>query len=253
MIVARQRGFQPQPHHPLTAINNIIHQRQHHLVHLRKLQKERQQAKRYENDTTMNDAVKTTLKVANNIGTAMIANTYVHELFFSSSTSGSALTRSCSLHTPSLQQAIEKFHRNLSPDEISKLSASPPGPQSILNLMLEIDGKGKKRRLRRCASYFEPFLDSIQRYSQVVDSVVSSNPQIAGLVWGSVKVVIIVCLPLWNRLAIVVLTHLPGLSQFFRVFSKACRYVSDDRMRMPDFERIPGDLWGICRAPRIPL
>lgn len=140
----------------------------------------------------MESVVINTVKHANNVGTAMIANAYVHELDIDLDTRGTSLTIFSSVHPHRLQQAIEKFHQILSPDEILKLSAAPPGPQSILNLTSEVDGIGKKRRLRRCASAFEPFLESVQRYSQAVDVFVSSNPQIAALVWGSVKVVIIV-------------------------------------------------------------
>lgn len=166
----------------------------------------------------MDTPVITSLNLANNVGTAIIANTYVHDVDIAGNTSGRPLTISFSLDTQRLQCAIQNFHRNLSPDEISKFSATPPGPQSILNLTSEVDGKGKKRRLRRWASNFEPFLESIHRYSQAADVLVSSNPQIAALVWGSVRVVIIVCLLMCNVLEINVLTRLPGRSQFFRVF-----------------------------------
>ncbi|KAL0630785.1 hypothetical protein Q9L58_010363, partial [Maublancomyces gigas] len=95
-----------------------------------------------------------------------------------------------------LEQALEAFHRILTSEEFSALSTggSPPNAQSILNLTTEVNGKGKKRRLRRWAACFAPFLESFQRYSVAVETIVSSNPQIAALVWGSVKIVILVSL-----------------------------------------------------------
>lgn len=74
-------------------------------------------------------------------------------------------------------------------------STTPPNAQSIIDLTSAIDGKGKKRRLRRWASSFVPFLESVQRYSLAVEVIISSNPRIAALVWGSLKIVIIVCVP----------------------------------------------------------
>lgn len=142
----------------------------------------------------MDSVLRTALKHANNIGTAMIANTYVHDLELSPTASGATLTIFFRVQPHSLQQAIEKFHLILSPEEISKLSTAPPGPQSILNLTVDVNGKANKQRLRRWASCFEPFLKSIERYSQAVDVFVSYNPQIAALLWGSVRFVIIVCI-----------------------------------------------------------
>lgn len=63
----------------------------------------------------------------------------------------------------------------------------------MVNLTAEIDAKGKNRTLRRCGSYFDSLLELIMLYSGVAETLVSSNPQIAALVWGSVKIVILVC------------------------------------------------------------
>lgn len=178
----------------------------------------------------------------------MVANTCVLDLELASSISGRPLTISSRLHTNRLQQAIEKFHRNLSPEEIAKLSIIPPGPQSILNLILEVDGKGKKRRLRRLASYFQPFLESIERCARAGDVLVSSNPQIAALVWGSVSAVITVRPLVPVEIASFRLMNSPDRTQFLQLFSKPRGNVSDDWKRVPSHERIPGALWGICGA-----
>lgn len=90
---------------------------------------------------------------------------------------------------------MEKFHQILTPEEFSKLSNTPPDARSVLDLAEAVDGRAKKRKLRRWASAFGPFLESVQRYSLAVEILISSNPQIAALVWGSVKAVIIVCPP----------------------------------------------------------
>lgn len=87
------------------------------------------------------------------------------------------------------------FHRILTPEQFSALPNTPPNAESIVKLTSEIDKSGKNRTLRRCGAFFEPLLESIQLYRDVADTLVSSNPQIAALVWGSVKIVIIVCVP----------------------------------------------------------
>lgn len=74
-------------------------------------------------------------------------------------------------------------------------STTPPSAQSIIDLTSTIDGKSKQRRLGRCASSFTPFLESLQQYSLVMEVINYSNPHIAALVWGSVKIVVIVCVP----------------------------------------------------------
>lgn len=89
---------------------------------------------------------------------------------------------------------MEEFRQILTVEEFTKLTTTPDA-QSFLDFTLEVDGKGKKRKLRRFASSFAPFLESVQRYSLAVEILISSNPQIAALVWGSLKFVIIVCLP----------------------------------------------------------
>lgn len=84
------------------------------------------------------------------------------------------------------------------PEEFAMLSSSttPPSAQSIINLTSMIDGKSKLRRLRQCASSFIPFLESLEQYFLAMEAINSPNRQIAALVWGSLKIVILVCVPL---------------------------------------------------------
>lgn len=108
------------------------------------------------------------------------------------------LTSSSSPAQHKLQHALANFHRILTPDEFSNLPDTSPDALSIVNLTAEIDQKGGNRTLRRCGSYFNSLLESIMLYSNVADTFVSSNPQIAALVWGGVKIVILVCVPFYT-------------------------------------------------------
>lgn len=157
------------------------------------------------------------------------------------------LTISSSASQRKLQQALQEFHAVLTPEDIPTLSNTPLSTESILGVVSEVDGKGKKRKLRRFVSAFEPLLDFIQRYSTAVETIVSSNPQIAALVWGSVKVVIIVCASLisFSLSEMCAALRLPGLSQLFRFLRKVSGNVSDHWDRLSDLERIPGDLFRV--------
>lgn len=132
------------------------------------------------------------LKHVNCVGAAIIGNTYA---LFQHAVLGKPLTSSSSTPQHRLQQALEGFYRILTPEEFSKFSGTSPGVGSILDLTSEVNGRGKERTLRRWASYFEPFLEAIQLYSGAIETFVSSNPRVAALVWGSAKIVIIVCAP----------------------------------------------------------
>ncbi|KAL0633009.1 hypothetical protein Q9L58_008115 [Maublancomyces gigas] len=101
------------------------------------------------------------------------------------------LTSSSSPAQHKLEQALANFHCILTPEELSNLPVTSPDALSMVKLTAEIDAKGKNRTLRRCGSYFDSLLESIMLYSGVADTLVSSNPQIAALVWGSVKIVIL--------------------------------------------------------------
>lgn len=105
------------------------------------------------------------------------------------------LTSSSSPAQHKLEHALANFHCILTPEELSNLPVTSPDALSMVKLTAEIDAKGKNRTLRRCGSYFDLLLESIMLYSGVADTLVSSNPQIAALVWGSVKIVILVCVP----------------------------------------------------------
>jgi hypothetical protein len=68
-----------------------------------------------------------------------------------------------------------------------------PDPAAVFILTAEIDSENAKRRSQCVGIRIFSFLESVQQFSGIVDTFVSSNPAIAALVWGSIKFALLVC------------------------------------------------------------
>jgi hypothetical protein len=92
--------------------------------------------------------------------------------------------------------AIIEFQAALTPGENSELlgHSSKPDTTSIITFMTHIDKENAHRRFRCVSARLTPVLESIQGFSTIVDTFVSSRPNIAALVWGTVKFFISVCI-----------------------------------------------------------
>ena len=93
---------------------------------------------------------------------------------------------------------MQKFQASLSPDQQLRLRVlqSVPDAQAVVTFTAQLDAENAKRRSRCVASRLERFLSSVQQFTGVINTLVSSNPQIAALVWGSVKLTLVVCFPI---------------------------------------------------------
>ncbi|KAI9765585.1 MAG: hypothetical protein M1840_007274 [Geoglossum simile] len=102
------------------------------------------------------------------------------------------MLKSLSVDQP-LRSALRNFQDILSPDQKRDLlaQATVPDAAAVIILTAEIDRENAKRRSRGVATRLFSFLESVQQFSTIVDTFVSSNPSIAALVWGSVKFVIL--------------------------------------------------------------
>ncbi|KAI9766767.1 MAG: hypothetical protein M1839_004771 [Geoglossum umbratile] len=103
------------------------------------------------------------------------------------------MLKSLSVDQP-LRSALRDFQDILSPDQKRDLlaQATVSDAAAVIILTAEIDRENAKRRSRGVATRLFSFLESVQQFSTIVDTFVSSNPSIAALVWGSVKFVILV-------------------------------------------------------------
>ena len=93
-----------------------------------------------------------------------------------------------------LAQALSEFEAVLPDDQKTKLRTyrgqSPPNPTDVMRFTAEIDrDAGRNRKSRQCVgTRLTNVLQSIQQFSTVVDLIVgSSQSQIAGAIWGTVK------------------------------------------------------------------
>ena len=82
----------------------------------------------------------------------------------------------------------------MSPDQQKNLLAKStvPNAAAVITLTAEIDSENAKRRSRGVATRLFGFLESVQQFTSIVDTFVSSNSHIAALVWGSVKLALLV-------------------------------------------------------------
>jgi hypothetical protein len=58
----------------------------------------------------------------------------------------------------------------------------------------ELDAENARRNTRGVAGRLIKLLESIQQFSGIVGTFVSSNPALAALLWGSVQLILLVCL-----------------------------------------------------------
>lgn len=99
--------------------------------------------------------------------------------------------KSTSISNPTirLEQALNEFEKNLSDTLKSQYrnSTSKPDISSVIAFIAQIDANNVNRTRRCVAPRLHTFLERVQQFSAVVDSYVQSKPDLAALVWGSVK------------------------------------------------------------------
>jgi hypothetical protein len=95
--------------------------------------------------------------------------------------------------TESLEIALAEFGSVLTDDERQQLQhiKDVPDASAAIIFTAKLDAsnstRGKSIGSRACS-----MLQSIQQFSAIVDTFISANPTIAALVWGSVKLTILV-------------------------------------------------------------
>ncbi len=93
-----------------------------------------------------------------------------------------------------LQEALREFQSALTPDQYKQLQAVKafPDAAAVITFTAQLDEQNAKRRACGVATRLYTLLQSIQQFSSVVSTLVSSHPSIAALVWGSVKLTMLV-------------------------------------------------------------
>lgn len=98
-----------------------------------------------------------------------------------------------------LQVALQEFNSILTDEQRNELHRAGPVPDadSVLVFTAQLDDINRKGR--SVATRLHTVLLSVQSFCSVVDTFVSSHPEIAALVWGSVKVTMQVSFGLISR------------------------------------------------------
>lgn len=93
-----------------------------------------------------------------------------------------------------LPGAIREFQAILSTTQKGQLLAqsTKPDATSILAFTAEVDKVNADRRSRCVSSRLFGILQSIQDYTSIVDTFVSAHPEIAALLWGTIKFTVLV-------------------------------------------------------------
>lgn len=95
-----------------------------------------------------------------------------------------------------LENTIARFQAILTDDDrknLQKLKTEPHDAQSIIMFTARLDRFDPKRRGKSVASRLASFLQTIEQFTPIVDTYIQSNPEIAALVWGSVRLTFQVC------------------------------------------------------------
>ncbi|KAI1076442.1 hypothetical protein F5B20DRAFT_572881 [Whalleya microplaca] len=130
-----------------------------------------------------------------------------------------------------LKRAIEDFQTILSDQEQLKMREinSVPDADTIMVFTAELDFANRSRKVRNFCS-----LISGPRFSGVVDTFVSSHPEIAALVWGSVKLTILVLLNYTS--------YYGAASELFMRLGKLCPVFTEYQILFPTSTRLQQSL-----------
>ena len=94
-----------------------------------------------------------------------------------------------------LLQALNDYENALSDEDRMHLhSQGAPDVMAALNLATTIDARNASYRRQCMGQRLITFLESVQQFSSIVDTFVSSHPEIAALVWGGLKLTLLVLL-----------------------------------------------------------
>jgi hypothetical protein len=94
----------------------------------------------------------------------------------------------------SLEDAVKDFQGILTDEQRRKLDrvGAIEGADSVMIFTAQLDAENQLRKGRGVASRLYSVLQSVQTFSTVVDTFVSSRPEIAALVWGGIKLTLLV-------------------------------------------------------------
>ncbi|WQF79156.1 Putative NACHT nucleoside triphosphatase, P-loop containing nucleoside triphosphate hydrolase [Colletotrichum destructivum] len=132
-----------------------------------------------------------------------------------------------------LKHALAVFQATLTDDERAKLQSlkgTSCDADSVITFTADLDRANPARKGRSIATRLFSLLQIVQQFNHTVDTYVSSHPEIAALVWGSVK------------LAFTVLANFTSyfqqFSELLRGFDRLCPVFAEYRLLFPNSARL---------------
>jgi len=133
--------------------------------------------------------------------------------------------------TKQLTEAVDDFQNILTEDQRTALKKikSIPDADAVLVFTAELDASQQHRR-RSIATRLHSVLESVQQFSAVIDAFVSSNPEIAARVWGSVRLTI--------QIAFNFTSYYEVFSNLFMGFASHCPRYAEYEVLYPNSVRL---------------
>ena len=98
-----------------------------------------------------------------------------------------------SLAEDGLVKALDEYEQILNEQEKRNFRAEGrPSAKAAIELTVLVDKRCNEGRRQCIGQRLHAFLESIQQFSEAADTLVSSHPEVAALVWGGVKLTILV-------------------------------------------------------------
>lgn len=93
-----------------------------------------------------------------------------------------------------LEDAIKTFRSKLTPDQHAQLLTvqAVPDADAVMTFTAQLDATNRSRKGHSVASKVHAVLQSVRDFSSAVDTFIQSNPELAALIWGSIKVTMMV-------------------------------------------------------------
>ncbi|KAI0107738.1 hypothetical protein GGR51DRAFT_514909 [Nemania sp. FL0031] len=145
-------------------------------------------------------------------------------------------TRGPTIAERALEGAINEFQSVLTADELRELHniKSVPNADAVLVFTAQLDIRNRQRTGPSIASRLYNVLQSVRDFCGVIDVFVSSRPEIAALVWGSVKLTMLVVLN--------VTSCYEALSKLFLDLGKICPIFRDYSALYPTSKKLQQSL-----------
>ncbi|THX16596.1 hypothetical protein D6D13_01137 [Aureobasidium pullulans] len=137
--------------------------------------------------------------------------------------------------TDALDDALRSFQDSLDPEQKTKFQIikAVPDAHAVAEFTHQLDQENAKRQSRCVSARISPLLESIQQFSGIVETFVSSHPQIAALIWGSIKLVL--------QIASNFTAYFDDLSGLLMTIGKRCP-------RFHEYQKLYGHSTGLQKA-----